>query len=329
MGVSPSTVSNVLNNKGGVGDELRDNIKSVLLKNGYILKQAPPISPAKPRNILFLYYQSANYQSLRNNDILPLTLREIEQYCQIYDHHFIFKQANYNSLDAMLDKQNLTDIDGILILGTEYYHRPSPTFYACGKPIVILDGLYPEDSISTVNIDNAFGVYKLAEYIYDMGHRHIGYIKSRMPFGCLRDRTNSLYCALAQFNIALDKSDILEVSTESGLIQDEVTQFFANRDNLPTIFFADNDFLAVSSVQAIQRLGYTVPDDISIVGFDDLDICTLLKPHLTTSRVDFSGMARVAIKHLMNLIAEPDFPLTKLTVATEFIERDSVKKLSD
>ena len=77
---------------------------------------------------------------------------------------------------------------------------------------------------------------------------------------------------------------------------------FSNAEDLPTVFFADNDFLAVSSIQAITRLGYSVPDDISIVGFDDLDICTLLKPHLTTSKVDFGAMARAAIRHLMNLI---------------------------
>lgn len=300
---------------------------AVLLKNGYIIKHNPTLVSSRPRNLLFIYYQSANYQSLRNNDILPLTLHQIEQYCQAGGHRFIFKQATYHTLDSMLDRQNLTETDGILMLGTEYYHKPSPSFYSCGKPIVILDGLCPEDPISTVNIDNLFGVCKLVEHICHMGHRRAGYIKSRMPFGCLRDRTNSLYAALAQFGVTLDKKDILEVSAESGLIQDEVTHFFSAAEDLPTVFFADNDFLAVSSIQAIMRLGYTVPDDVSIVGFDDLDICTLLKPHLTTSRVDFGAMARVAVSHLMNLIEDPDFPVTKLTVTPEFVERESVRKI--
>ncbi len=317
----------MLNNKNGVRGELRKEIKSVLLHNGYTIKHNPTLISAKPRNLLFLYYQSANYQSLRNNDILPLTLHQIEQYCQAGGHRFIFKQATYHTLDSMLDRQNLQEIDGILMLGTEYYHKPSPAFYSCGKPIVILDGLCPEDPISTVNIDNTYGVCQLMKHICDMGHRRIGYIKSRMPFGCLRDRTDSLYAALSRFDIALDKKDILEVSADSGLIQDEVTHFFSNAEDLPTVFFADNDFLAVSSIQAITRSGYSVPDDISIVGFDDLDICTLLKPHLTTSRVDFGAMARAAIRHLMNLIEDPGLPVTKLTVTTEFVERDSVKKI--
>lgn len=317
----------MLNNKSGVRDELRREIKSALLDNGYSIRQIPVCVPGGPRNLLYLYYQSANYQSLRNNNILPLTLRQIEQYCQAGGHRFVFRQAAYHTLDSMLDKQNLMDIDGILMLGTEYYHRPSPAFYSCGKPIVVLDGSYPEDAISTVNIDNTYGVGQLVEHIWQMGHRRIGYIKSRMPFGCLRDRADSLYAVLERYNITLNRKDILEVSAEARLIQDEVTQFFSNAQDLPTVFFADNDFLAISSIQAITRSGFSVPDDISIVGFDDLDICTLLKPHLTTSRVDFGAMARAAVIHLMNLIEEPGLPVTKLTVTTEFVERDSVKKI--
>ena len=307
---------------------MREEIKSVLLKNGYTIKSNSTTAPIRPRNILFLYYQSKNYQSLRNNDILPLTLRELEQYCQVNGHHFIFKQADHHTLNSMFDSDNLIETDGILMLGTEYHHRPSSAFYSCGKPIVILDGLYPEEPISTVNIDNAYGVFKLIEYLFLMGHRQIGYIKSRIPFGCLQAREISLYSALRKFNMTLDKKNILEVSTESKQIQEEVGQFFLQKDDLPTAFFADNDFLAISSIQAIQHAGYSVPDDISIVGFDDLDICTLLKPYLTTSHVDFSSMARIAIRHLMNMIEEPDFPLAKLTVATKFIERDSVKKIN-
>lgn len=242
-------------------------------------------------------------------------------------HRFVFKQATYHTLNSALSEQNLSDIDGILMLGTEYYHKPSQAFYHCGKPLVILDGLYPEDSISTVNIDNAFGVYHLMEYIRQMGHTQIGYIKSRRAFGCLRDRTNSFYSAIAKLNISLNKSNILEVSADSTTIQSEITQFFSSMRELPSVFFADNDFLAITSIQAIQRLGYVVPDDISIVGFDDIDICTLLKPHLTTSKVNFSAMARVAIKHLMTIIEDPDFPTTKLTVTPELVIRDSVKQL--
>ena len=96
----------MLNNKNGVRGELRKEIKSVLLHNGYTIKHNPTLISAKPRNLLFLYYQSANYQSLRNNDILPLTLHQIEQYCQAGGHRFIFKQATYHTLDSMLDRSH-------------------------------------------------------------------------------------------------------------------------------------------------------------------------------------------------------------------------------
>ena len=325
LGVSPSSISNVLNNKPGVGDELRKKIQSALKENGYTIRTSvEKHGGSLSYTLLFLYYQSTNYLSYRNNDILLLSLHEIEKYCQKLKHRCIFKQANHQTLPDMLSPENLTGIDGVLLLGTEYYHKAHPAFFTCNRPIVVMDGLFPEEKICTVNLDNETGIFGLIEHLHKKGHSQIGYIKSRIEFGCLRDRTACFYSALNHFSMCLDPANIIEVSADSATIQKEMELYLNQAIQLPTVFFADNDFIAVSCYQIIQQLGYDIPRDISIVGFDDSDICTLLKPHLTSVHADFKGMAKVTVNQLMNMIEDPSLPVTKLTVASTFIERDSV-----
>ena len=98
---------------------------------------------------------------------------------------------------------------------------------------------------------------------------------------------------------------------------------------LPTAYFADNDMVALGAIRALQEKGYQVPEDISVVGFDDLPFCEIANPPLTTLRVPKQEMGRVAVKRILEVINGTDKIKTKTQVCTIFVERDSVRDLKN
>ena len=333
LNVSPASVSIVLNSKPGVGTELRKRITDALIKNGYSIKEnktaAPSENPVpeKAKTILFLYYIEERYLLLKNNDVLSIYLNEIQGICNQHNCNLLVRNVTDESFCKEL--MNTDGIDGIILLGIEMLEQSALDRSISNKPLVILDGHFPFSSVDSVNIDNQVGLYNVVKYLYQNGHRKIGHIKSKTGYGCLPDRWRSFYQALHHFGLACAPEHVLEVSMPPSKLQEDVIQYLKNTKDLPTAFFADNDFIATSAMIGIQQAGYTIPDDFSIIGFDNVDISTLFKPNLTTVTMDFRGMAQAAVLRLLRLIQEPDATIIKSTITPSFIERESVKDLGN
>ena len=332
LNISPSAVSYVLNNKPGVGKELRQKITKLLIENGYSIKMEANIPQEKKqytspkRTILFLYYISERYLFLRNNSVLTLYLNALEKICNKKNCNIITRSVNHDSLyDALSDTDN---IDGIILLGIEFYERVILDRSCCDKPFVLLDGYFPESPIDSINVDNYIGLYQAIDYLYQNGHRKIGHIKSAIPYGCLPDRWRCFYEILDYFGLSFSQNHLVDVRMQAELLQDDIQKYLQENNDYPTAFFADNEYMAVSALAGIQQAGYSVPDDFSIIGFDNIDIATLLKPNLTTISFDFHGMAQEAVLRLLQLMDNPDLPIIKSTISPAFIERDSVKNLN-
>lgn len=320
LGVAPSTVSVVLNNKPGVRSELRQKIRDTLTENGYSIKD----NKASQGRILFVYYKSTDYLAARGDDTMSSILAGIEAVC--LDKRFTFSVANATprTLDDILLAAAPETYSGVILLGTEYYQPPRDAFFALSVPLVVLDGFFPEYPLNTINIDNSYGVHQAVKCLLDNGHPKIGYLKSSIEFGCLRDRKNCVRSSMNELGLTLEPQYVIEVSQESEVIQKEVEYFLKTSETIPTAFIADNDIIAVSAIQAFQRAGLRVPDDISIIGFDDSKVCTILTPYLTTVRANFVGMARLATERLIQMIGEGAGDIIKSTVGTELIQRQSV-----
>lgn len=334
LGISPTSVSYVLNNKPGVRKELRDTITKRLLENGYtiredefseskLLKQTP--CRMTRQTILFIYYISERYLFLRNNNVLTLYLNAIQEICDEQNCEVIIKSVNNDTLYETLS--DLDHVDGVILLGIELYERLFFDRSICSKPLVLLDGYFPESPVDSINIDNYIGLYQAIKHLYEKGHRKIGHIKSCISYGCLPDRWQCFYNILEQFGLSFSSNYLIEVRMQADLLQEDVLHYLNHQTDVPTVFFADNDYMAVSAMAGFLQAGYSVPDDFSIIGFDNADISTLLKPNLTTIAFDFKGMAREALQRLFCLMENPKLPVVKSTIAPVFIERDSVKHI--
>lgn len=323
MGVSPTTVSVVLNNKPGVRKELREKIAAVLEENGYVIKNTSQSSGT----ILLVYYKSTNFSAMRKDDILNFTLNAVQQVCDEEHFKFLFRTATSETLPRIL-LHNSEKVDGVVLLGTEFYHKPPSCFYETLLPLVILDRYIPDLPVNTVNIDNAQGINDLLKHIAEKGHHEIGYIKCRLDYGCTRDRANCVYAFARQYGLQLNTEHIVEADIEMAGAQIQIANYLNNTHHLPTAFVTDNDYLAIAAILAMMQKGLRIPEDVSVVGFDNSQVCSLFLPGLTTVEVDFTELARYATQQLIQLIQTPGRLPVKSTLGTHLIVRNSVKKIN-
>jgi len=105
----------------------------------------------------------------------------------------------------------------------------------------------------------------------------------------------------------------------------DMLKYLEGNPNLPTAYFADNDMIALGAMKALQEKGYKIPEDVSVIGFDDLPFSEIATPGLTSLRVPKQEMGRMAVRKVIEMMKGDDFVRTKLQVCTAFVERNSVK----
>ena len=322
LGVAPSTVSFVLNSKPGVGDELRSRIREQLIANGYEIKSGSTVNKTGG-SIALINYKSTGYLANRQDGTVTLIMAGLDEVFSKYGCTISIINATEQNLGKALVEASKKHV-GIIMLGTEMYQNFDNAFARVTVPFVVLDAYLPESPYNTINMENDYGINQLVKLLVKNRHMKIGYFKSGIEFGCLRDRAKCVYDACARFGVELPPEYVVDVSQEPVYIKQEVSAFIENTDTLPTAFIADNDTIAASAIQSLQSAGFEVPDDVSIVGFDDNVICTILTPSITTVRASFYDMAVAAAKRLTDMITTGDKIIIKSTVGVELVERETV-----
>ena len=199
-------------------------------------------------------------------------------------------------------------------------------FATCSLPFVLIDNSFQTHDVDCVAANNYQGASKAIRYFYSMGHRKIGYIKSKIQITSFAERFAAYKQQLKNLDIPFHPEYVIEV----GYSEQEVAAAVAEYLKLhtpPTAFFADNDLLACFTIQALRTHGYAVPEDISMIGFDDRPICKLVDPPLTTIEIPQSLFGPSAVDLLIHKIQSPRQQSMKLDVGTRLIERKSVKRI--
>lgn len=319
FGVAPSTVSIVLNDRPGIRKEMREKITASLIENGYTIrkKKTEPIG-----SVLFIYYKSTDYLAARKDNTFTTYLTGIEEICAENQYGFSIANATADTIDQVLADAQSEHL-GIIMLGTEYYDAPCDSFFRSSIPLVLLDAYFPEYPLNTVNMDNSHGVEQAISLLVENGHQKIGYLKSCIEFGCLRDRADRIYSAIRR-HINDRPACVIPVSQRAELIQQEIQDYLDSGSPVPTAFIADNDIIAVSAMQTFQENGYRIPEDLSIIGYDDSEFCTIIRPHLTTVHANQREMARQAARRLFAMIESGPSDFIRISVGTSLISRNTV-----
>lgn len=324
MGVSPATVSLVLNEKKGVSNSVRTKIKACLIENGYTIRtNHAAIASTQGKRLLFVYYKSTNWISNRRDNFLFRVLDGIENGCKKYNCSFSIAYASYDDMDTVLSTAKANGFDGVLFLAAEYWHDDVSVFLNAGIPVVCLDRPFDCFPVNSVFIDSSIGLYHAVNLLQSIGHKRIGYLSTDIPTGSLRNRKQSFFEILRGLNLEINEAWSVELNFLKEESSRKFDEYLNATSDLPTAFVAANDVIASAAVYVLQKHGYRVPEDMSVVGFDDSAVCTLVTPNLTTVRAEIEKMAEISVKRLRELSDADDQCIIKTGIGSYLVIRDS------
>ncbi len=320
--VSPATVSLVINNKPGVGEQTRKKVLHILEATQYL---PPRAISHKSLSFVFLKYKEHGMIVEENQGFIPAIIEYIEYFCTQENIQLITKVSDKYSFESMLFSQEIRRADGLFILGTELSKSQVALLQKFDRPYLVIDNSCQKYQINSVVMNNAGIVHQAIEHLYSLGHRKIGYLCSNVEISNFKERRDSFYRSLKEFSLQMSHRFLVK-PTLQGAYMDTKAQL-AKETELPSAFFADNDTIAIGAIKAFQEMGYKIPDDISIIGVDDIPYSAIASPALTTIRVSRRAMAEFSVSSLTQCVDSyldsAPFPAVKVLVEGQLIVRGS------
>jgi len=227
-------------------------------------------------------------------------------------------------LDALIYDKTI----GIILLGTELSDDDLEPFKKAVCPVQIIDYWPANQDFNGVLINNSDSARMAVEYLAQKGHNKIGYLRGNVRIKAFRSREVGYMIGLQKAELKKEDKYTFTLSTQMDGAYKDMLDYLDKKSELPTAFFSDNDMIAFGVIKALQDRGIRVPEDISIIGFDDLPYCKIVSPRLTTIHVAVKEMGAEAVHRLKHLIDNPDAPNYKIQICTKLIERESVRDLN-
>ena len=309
-GVSRTTVSFVLNNVEGaqISTETRQRVLQAAKDLGYVPDAvAQSLASGKSRTIgLVLARPSRQIAAdMYLTQVLDSLFSKLHKHgmrlmLEILDD----QQSQKSYLELIRSKR----IDGVIYSGPQFNDETLNALLSIGFPTVLM-GYLPDTPFCSVDIDNYQAARTATEHLIDCGHTSIACItNAALSYTAAKDRLQGYQDVLESNHISYDKSLVRcgAFTPESGYLQ--MKDILDSQSHLPTAAFIASDVVAAGSVTAIYEKGLRIPEDIAIVGFDDVPLARYLTPPLTTLQIPIRAMAQLAFSMIIQLInrQEPD-----------------------
>ncbi len=324
-GVSPATVSLVFRNKPGVGSDTRERVFATARDLGF--EYSVPEAPRKTSTLLLVIYKSHG-RVLADTSFFESLIKGVSDATYALGYHRLSISYFYAQQDREEQLAAIKSVKcaGIILLATEMRAGDVTQFERLGVPIVLLDNWFPTKHLDSVVIDNTRGAWAAVRYLANIGHREIGYLHSSTEIRNFLERREG-YLSAAR-GIDPDVNSVHAIVGVGPTLESAYSDMSAYLDNdpyLPTAFYADNDVIAISCMRALQDHGYRVPEDVSILGFDDEVGSATCNPPLTTMSVPKTRMGALAVKRLVEHIhGETEGEVVRIAVLPEIVQRKSV-----
>lgn len=321
LNISSVTVSKALNDKDGVSEELREKIKQTAVEMGYRLNtSARAMKEGRMYNIGILV--PARFVAYPNSFYLEFYKKivgELENHSYYAIMQIISDEDEEKLVMPRLNAES--KVDGIFILGQmsdEYVQM----IHESDIPLILIDFYGEHPDIDAVVTDNFYGAYEITNYLIRHGHREIGYVGSIGATSSIQDRFLGYYKSLIEHRIKLDEEFILPDRDIHGR---QIDVQIPKR--IPTAFVCNCDEIAYRFITRLNEEGIRVPEDCSIVGFDNTFYSQITMPRLTTLETSSEEISRFAVHNMMRKLAGDTSVQGRVMIKGRLIERDSVKTL--
>jgi DNA-binding LacI/PurR family transcriptional regulator len=335
--VSVGTVSRVFNNHSNVTDEIRQRVLKAAAELGYARLVSAEVGHTSYRTIKevgYLYCSSVDVSAFTSNPFWSYILSGVEAEARKTSIKITYRAIGelVQSPQLLLSTVQEMKLGGILLVGPT---EPETVQLLKGlqTPLVLVDNYVRGLSVDSVLSDNFEGARIAVDYLIEQGHQHIAFIggpvwrksKTRLinQIYTFERRSSGYRTALLDAGLPINYElfESCDLSTEGGY---EACKRLIEHGNQFTAVFCGNDNIAIGVVKALHEAGLRVPDDVSVVGFDDIDVVKHLTPALTTVRVNKEAIGAVAIRSLLTRFADPESTSVTSIIDVELIVRASV-----
>lgn len=324
-GVSVMTVSNVLNGKSSrTSATTKERVLEIAKRNGYVINhQAKSLASKVSKIIAVVLYSIADEDPFRS-PYNAIALGAITRMAQEKGYYLMIRiVSNLDEIPRLFQSWN---VDGALMMGI--YSRDLPKVQtAIATPMVFTD-TYSDKfrQFTNIGIDDYKGGYLAGEYLISKGHKNIAFVGMDTSFNASScQRFIGLCDSMAAHGLTFSKEDqyLSDVDYKQAAA---VGKKLAERTDI-TAVFAASDVIAIGLMSGLHACGKEIPEDISIIGFDGLDIGQYSYPPLTTISQDIVEKTNIAMNQLIQIIESPNTPFQNVILDVSLVERQSVKEM--
>ncbi len=338
LNISPATFSMIINNKPGISIETRERVLSELKNMGYDHLIKPDTSFSNAGNLqkalVFLVY-FRHGMVLNQHPYFLLLMESIEEQARKFGYYIVMKTIDSKSPNKQESINNINQMyaSGVIIFATEMLEEDLQLFYSLNIPYVAIDNDFSHLNINTVSINNELGTHQAIEYLVQQGHTSIGYLHSKDYINSFDEREHGYKNAMLRFGVKLKDEYVYMVHQAEESCFLDMNALLDSGVSLPTAFVCDDDTIAIGALRAFQAHGMNVPEDISIIGFNDRPNASLTKPALTSINVPRYSFGKAAVNAIVALIEDITSDPTakqrskKTIIGTQLVVRDSVRRL--
>jgi len=324
-GVSKMTVSNVLNgHRDRVSPATIARVMEVVGRLGYVPNATARSLSARRSNIIALAFPGRDVDG-----VVPLTNPHDSLFLSEVEWHItragLYLMAHsVTSVESTANSLRSWNVDGAIFLGTRA-DEVAALHTAYEAPMVFIDNHGTSPHISNVGIEDRLGGHLAGRRLIEAGHRRIGFVGPRFDEpGVVRERHAGFVQALAEAGLSLRPEHVVQCNAGFDAAV-AATQQVLSAPQRPTAIFATADIIAAGLLKGFVRAGCPVPDQMSIIGFDDLEVGRHVSPEITTLHQDIPGKARAAVEVLLAQLARwPAVRSERRVLGVTLIERESV-----
>jgi LacI family transcriptional regulator len=316
--VSVSTVSRVLNGKPDVKPETQRKIAEVIEEFGF--------SPSTVARGLVLRHSHVIGFVVPDimNPSFPELARGIVAQAKTHGYSVMFFDTNH---DSNMEKQSVRllrsrQVDGIILSFDQANKDELERLKAERFPVVQIYRKSASSAISTIAIDNVGSGYNATRYLLELGHRRIGHISTGSTTQSGHERLDGYSAALKEAGISFDE-DLVRFGENSVASGAACMEAFLKMADRPSAIFACHDVMAVGAYEAIYNAGLRIPEDVSVVGHDNLEMSRIVRPKLTTVDTRKDQLGRAGVDLLMEEMKATGPQNKEIVFPTELIVRGS------
>lgn len=324
-GVSPATVSKVLNDRPGVSPQTRERVLQAAQELNYSPSVAArSLATARTYNVGYVGYKYGYVlpADLRPSSGTPGILEGVDEELTRHGYHLLTTWVDQEAMKS-LDVPNMVRqgrVDGLMLNGPALSPRFILQLRNTGLPIVLVDNLLSETPIDCVLCDNEGGAYQAVKHLIEHGHERIVFLSGPADWLSSRERAagyrRALHEAGLEPHVVFMPNTIVDTGRQAMLTALEEYSDL-------TAVMAVNDATAVGAIQACQQAGRAVPDEVAVVGFDDTDWAQIHTPPLTTIHIPWHEIGIHAAHRVVDLIERDNQAPIQMRLAVQLVIRQS------